>query len=107
MVLKRAHYKYLIDDDFGLLIQDAKAEHERYITEIIACDVFPQLEKVDPLKSQEEDEIPAQFGKKWFQYPDLDRAEEPKQEEADEEKKAALIMEEDAAQLEQLEQSLN
>lgn len=64
------------DDDFTLLLTDAKTEHERYITEIIACDVFPEIEKNDPLSSQEEDNIPAQFGKRWYLFPDKDQEEE-------------------------------
>ena len=57
----------MIDKDFMQQVREAKQSHERYMTAILACDVFPQLERVDPLLSKDEEEIPARFGPKWFE----------------------------------------
>lgn len=53
------------------------------MTAILACDVFPQLEKVDPILSPEDDEIPDKFGPKWFE---AEREEESKLDQINEER---------------------
>lgn len=37
---------------------------------IMSCDVFPGLEKNNPLSSADEDVIPDKFGPKWYEYQD-------------------------------------
>mmetsp|Transcript_21674 Transcript_21674/g.26661 ORF Transcript_21674/g.26661 Transcript_21674/m.26661 type:complete len:108 (+) Transcript_21674:860-1183(+) len=44
----------------------AKKAHERFTTAIIQCDVFPNLDKVNPLSYPEEDEIPPRFSPKHY-----------------------------------------
>lgn len=44
-----------------------KQAHERFVTAILSCDVFPNLDKTDPLWYPEEDVIPDKFGSKWFE----------------------------------------
>lgn len=38
------------------------------MTAILSCDVFPGLDKVDPLISQDEDAVPDKFGPKWYEH---------------------------------------
>lgn len=66
-ILQKAHYTFMIDKDFMQRIKEAKQSHERFMTAILSADVFPSLERNDPLQSKEEDEIPAKFGPKWFE----------------------------------------
>lgn len=58
----------MIDKDFMQEVRQVKQSHERFMTAILACDVFPQIERQDPLASQDEDIIPAKFGPKWFEH---------------------------------------
>jgi hypothetical protein len=44
------------------------------MTAILACDVYPQIERSEPLTTTEDDPIPPKFGPKWFE-------EEVKEEE--------------------------
>ena len=37
---------------------------------IMSCDVFPGLEKNNPLSSADEDVIPDKFGPKWYENQD-------------------------------------
>ena len=37
------------------------------MTAILSCDVFPGLEKNDPLISADEDVVPEKFGPKWYE----------------------------------------
>lgn len=37
------------------------------MTAILAADCFPSLEKINPLETKEEDEIPSKFGPKLFE----------------------------------------
>ena len=53
------------------------------MTAILACDVFPQLERVEPLSTTDEDEIPPKFGPKWFEEERKD--EEQKRGDIDDE----------------------
>jgi hypothetical protein len=43
------------------------------MTAILSCDVFPGLDKTNPLDSLEEDPIPEKFGSKWYE-----QSEKPK-----------------------------
>ena len=38
------------------------------MTAILSCDVFPGLEKTDPLSSPDEDIVPEKFGPKWYEH---------------------------------------
>jgi hypothetical protein len=58
----------LIDDKLQPTIRNIKKSHERFLQGILACDVFPGLDKCDPLQSQEEDVIPDKYGPKWYEF---------------------------------------
>jgi hypothetical protein len=58
----------MIEKDFMQSVREVKQGHERYITAILASDVFPGLEAKDPLTSIEEDDIPKRFGSSWFEH---------------------------------------
>jgi hypothetical protein len=58
----------MIDKEFMQSIRETKQAHERYMTAILASDVFPNLEARDPLASLDEDEIPPKFGSNWFEF---------------------------------------
>ena len=60
--LLKAYYTYMSDRNFEESVRQAKQAHERFTTAIIQCDVFPNLDKVNPLNYPEEDEIPPKFG---------------------------------------------
>ena len=62
--LKKAYYTYMSDSKFAAKKQKIAESHEKYMTAILICDVFPGLEKNDPLSSPDEDEVPARFNKK-------------------------------------------
>lgn len=49
-------------------IRLVKQSHERYMTAILSCDVFPGLDKTDPMSSPDEDLIPDRFGPNYYQY---------------------------------------
>jgi hypothetical protein len=38
------------------------------MTAILGCDVFPGLEKIDPLSMPDEDIVPDKFGPKWYEH---------------------------------------
>jgi hypothetical protein len=38
------------------------------MTAILATEIFPEIEKHNPLTSDFEDKIPDRFGAKWFEY---------------------------------------
>ncbi len=67
-VLQKAHYTFMLDKDFMQQIRETKQSHERFMTAILASDVFPGLDTKDPLETTLEDEVPQRFGPKWFQY---------------------------------------
>lgn len=72
-VLQKAHYTYMIDKEFMQQVREIKQAHERFMTAILGSDVFPQLERVNPLQSTDLDEIPSKFGKNWFEEQRNDR----------------------------------
>ena len=45
----------MIDKDFTQSIRETKQSHERWITAILASDVFPGLDTKNPLENAEED----------------------------------------------------
>ena len=47
-------------------IRLVKQSHERYMTAILSCDVFPGLDKTDPMSSPDEDLIPDRFGPNYY-----------------------------------------
>ncbi len=59
-------------------VRETKQSHERFMTAILASDVFPSLEQKNPLDSSEVDELPARFGPNWYQH---EREERKKDEE--------------------------
>jgi len=56
------------DKQFVEAIRKIKQSHERFITAILICDVFPGLDRTNPLDSRDEDIIPDQFGSNWMEY---------------------------------------
>ena len=38
------------------------------MTDILAGDVFPGLDRSDPLSTKDQEKIPAKYGKDWFKY---------------------------------------
>ena len=65
-ILQKAHYTFMIDKDFMQSVKDAKQSHERFMTAILASDVFPYLDTKNPLDSSEPDDLPARFGTNWY-----------------------------------------
>lgn len=49
-------------------VREAKQSHERFVTAILASDVFSGLDTKNPLDSVDEDSLPDRFGKKWFEH---------------------------------------
>jgi len=41
--LQKAHYTFMIDKEFMQSVREVKQSHERYVTAILASDVFPNL----------------------------------------------------------------
>ena len=68
--LIKAHLIFLSQDSrkFDQAVRDIRQSHQRYLTAILACDVFPGLDKTDPIASKDEDRIPDKFGSKWCEY---------------------------------------
>ena len=56
------------DKVFTESIRQAKQSHERYMTAILSCDVFPGLDRTDPMSSPDDDLIPEKFGPNWFEH---------------------------------------
>ena len=50
-ILQKAHYTFMIDKDFMNQVRESKQAHERYMTAILASDVFPNLESSNPLET--------------------------------------------------------
>ena len=65
--LIKAYYTYMNDQKLVQEIRTIKQSHERFMTAILSCDVFPGLDKTNPLDSKEEDSIPEKFGSKWYE----------------------------------------
>lgn len=38
------------------------------MTALLSCDVFPRLDRTDPLATEDEDLIPDKFGPNWFNH---------------------------------------
>jgi hypothetical protein len=69
----------MIDKDFMQQVREAKQSHERFVTAILASDVFPGLDTTNPLDSVNDDSLPDRFGTKWFEHDREDtKAEEEK-----------------------------
>ena len=64
----KAYFTYMSDREFVAQVKLAKQSHERFVTAILQCDVFPNLDKVSPLEYPEEDDIPARFGSDYLKY---------------------------------------
>jgi len=60
-VLMKSYYTYISDTKFVEKKRRLTDAHEKYVTAILICDVFPGLDKTDPLSHPDEDEIPAKF----------------------------------------------
>lgn len=111
--LQKAHYTYMIDKDFMNTIRQVKQSHERFMTAILACDVYPALEKTDPLSSQEEDHIPPKFGPRWFEE-EVKEEEESKEgthtqleDEKEQKKFGQIIMDKDELDVNQLSEHID
>lgn len=65
--LQKAHYTFMIDKDFMQQVREVKQSHERYVTAILASEVFPELGFKDPLQSIDEESVPTKFGPRWFE----------------------------------------
>jgi hypothetical protein len=59
--LMKAYYTYMSDAKFVEKKRRLTDSHEKYVTAILICDVFPGLDKTDPLIHPDDDEIPARF----------------------------------------------
>ena len=70
----------MIDKEFMQQVRETKQSHERFMTAILASDVFPGLDTANPLDSVEVDKIPDRFGPQWFSY---EREERKKAEETE------------------------
>lgn len=66
--LLKAYYTYMVDQKLVQVVRQIKQSHERFMTAILSCDVFPGLEKIDPLTSPYEDVVPEKFGPKWYEH---------------------------------------
>jgi hypothetical protein len=66
--LIKAYTSFLIDQPHLLKLRQIKQSHERYLSAILNCDVFPGLEKQDPMSSQAEDVIPDKYGPSWYEH---------------------------------------
>lgn len=52
--LIKAHVKFLASDEskqFDQKVRNLRDSHKRYMTAILASDVFPGLDRADPLRS--------------------------------------------------------
>jgi hypothetical protein len=58
----------MIDKYFMQSVRETKQSHERFMTAILASDVFPGLDVNNPLENDDVDEVPARFGTNWFQH---------------------------------------
>lgn len=66
--LMKAYYSFMIDQKLVQVVRQIKQSHERFMTAILSCDVFPGLERKDPLSSPDEDIVPDKFGPKWYEH---------------------------------------
>ena len=72
--LIKAHIKFLCQDSleevrlFESEMREIRQSHQRYMTAILSTDVFPKLEKSEPILTQDDEIIPDKFGKKWFEH---------------------------------------
>ena len=60
----KAYYTYISDSKFVEKKRRLTDAHEKYMTAILICDVFPGLDKNDPLSHPDEDIIPVKFQSK-------------------------------------------
>jgi hypothetical protein len=65
--LLKAYYTYMSDSKFVEKKRQLSELHEKYVTAILICDVFPGLDRNDPLSHPDEDEVPAKFKPKQHQ----------------------------------------
>ncbi|CDW76168.1 UNKNOWN [Stylonychia lemnae] len=110
-ILQKAHYTYMIDKEFMQEIRETKQAHERFMTQILASDVFPGLDTKNPLDSSEEEVVPARFGSNWYEFKNKNEEdnendyeeEEGKDQEIDNERVfASKIIDKDNIQLTEL-----
>ena len=70
-LLLQVYFAFIGDAQFVDDIRQAKQSHERFMLAILTCEVFPKLEKCNPLASVEEDVIPEKYGPKWLNHQNL------------------------------------
>lgn len=72
--LMKAHLLFLSrqsgTNSFEHEVRLAKQCHQRYLTAILATDVFPGLDRRDPLATKDEEVIPEKFGPNYIYYED-------------------------------------
>jgi len=66
--LQRAYITFMVDQALVQKVRVIKQSHERFMIAILNCDVFPGLDKHNPLASAQEDLIPDKFGNKWYEH---------------------------------------
>ena len=66
--LLKAYYTFMVDQQLIQIVRQIKQSHERFTTAILSCDVFPGLEKTNPLDAPDEDVVPDKFGPKWYEH---------------------------------------
>jgi hypothetical protein len=74
----------MIDKDFMQQVRETKQSHERFMTAILASDVFPSLDTKNPLEHADIDDVPTRFGSSWFKY-DVEGSKKVEVEEEKEE----------------------
>ena len=67
--LMKCHLVFMQNDShFSQQIKEIRQSHQRFMTDILVADVFPGLDRKDPLKTKEDEVIPEKYGKKWFSF---------------------------------------
>jgi hypothetical protein len=69
--LIKAHLIFLSSEGsktFEQTIRYLRQGHQRYMTAILASDVFPGLDKTNPLDSKQETSIPDRYGSRWYEH---------------------------------------
>ena len=59
--LVKSFYTYIGDKTFTEQVKQIKRVHEKFLQAILCCDVFPGLDRQDPLQSPDEDVIPDKY----------------------------------------------
>jgi len=82
-LLLQCYYSYMGDHAFTNEIRQAKQSHERFVIGILTCEVFPNLDKLNPLETTDEDAIPNKYGPKWYEHAQDKKSESSEDEVGD------------------------